>query len=171
MDHGRVGKGGEAPEGIEEVRGASTHEVGPAGASREERIAREEVALVHKERDGIRRVPGRIDDLDTRVAERKRRAVPDPLARPLQLGGDVREGGRARSLREAPHARQVVGMRMGVQDVGEAGVMGRQRRLEPLDEVEPWIDRDGRAARLVHDEVAEAAIALGPKCLDRQGRR
>src|SRR5262249_20885030 len=139
MDHSRVGKGGEAPEGVEEVRGVSTHEVGPAGASREERIAREEVVLVYEARDGIRRVPWRVDDLDSRVAERKRRAVPDPLARSLQLGGDVRENGRTRSLGEAPHARQVVGMRMGVQDMGETGVMGRQRPLEPLDEVEPWI--------------------------------
>src|SRR5262249_13589818 len=144
--------------------------VGPGRAAKEG-IASEEVALVEKERDGIRRVPGRIDDLDSRAAERKRRAVPDPLARSLQLGGDVREDGRARSLGEAPYARQVVGMRMGVQDVGEEGVSGRQRRLEPLDEVEPWIDRDGRAARLVHDEVAEATVALGPECLDRQGRR
>ena len=65
---------------------------------------------------------------------------------------------------------EVVGVRVRVEDVGEARVVGGQRLLEPIDEVEPWIDRDGRAARLVHDEIAKAAVAVSPECLDRQGR-
>src|SRR4030095_7346825 len=169
MDHGRVGKGGEAAKRLEEIRGASPHEVGPAGASREQGVAREEM-LVHEECDGIRRVSGRVEDLDARAAERERRAVLYPLARSLQFRGDVREDGRARSLGEAPDARQGVGVRMGVQDMGEALIAGRQRLMEPIDEVEPWIDRGGRAAGVVHDEIAETAVALGPECLDRQGR-
>ena len=82
----------------------------------------------------------------------------------------MREDGRARALGEPARARQVVGVRVGVENMGEARVVGRQRRLEPIDQVEPWIDRDGRAAGLVHEEIAEAAVALGPECLDRHGR-
>jgi hypothetical protein len=59
---------------------------------------------------------------------------------------------------------------MRVEHMGEARVVSGQRLVEPIDEVEPWIDRDGRAARLVHYEIAKAAIAVSPECLDRQGR-
>jgi hypothetical protein len=161
-----VGERLEGPEGPEEVRRAPAHEVGPSRATREQRVPGEEVAL-HEERQRVGRVPGGVEDRDGPRAERERRAAPEAAGRPGQLRRRVRQDGGARPPGEPAHPREVIRVRVGVEDVGQPGPARREALQEAIDLVQARIDRDRGMAGLVHQEVAEAAL-VGPIRLDGQ---
>ena len=82
----------------------------------------------------------------------------------------MREHGGAGPSRERADAREVVGVGVGVEGMRQPHVAGGQRLLELVDLIEARIDGQRGAARLVHHEVGQAAVALGPEGLDREGR-
>ena len=160
VHHRIVREGLEAPERIEEVRGAPSHEVGPPGAAGEEGVAREQVA-VHEDGEGVGRVARGVQDRHGLRAELEGRAARDAPGRLLELRRRVREHGGTGPLGESAHPREVVGMRVGIEHMGQADLAGRQGPQDLVDLVQTRVNRQGGAARLVHDEVGQAAIPLG----------
>ena len=82
----------------------------------------------------------------------------------------MRQHGGAGPPREGADAREVVGVRVGVEGVRQPHVAGGQRLLELVDLIQARIDGQRGAAGLVHHEVGQAAVALGPEGLDGEGR-
>ena len=81
---GGVGQRLEAPERVEEVRGASSREIRSSRAAREQRIAREEMAI-DQEGQGIRRVTGRIEHRHRSRPQHDRVTPADALRGVLEL--------------------------------------------------------------------------------------
>jgi hypothetical protein len=63
----------------------------------------------------------------------------------------------------------MVRMGVGVQDVNHARITGGRRGDDAIDVVRAGIDGQGGAARLVDDQVAETAVALGAERLHGDG--
>ena len=169
VHHRGIGQGFETTERVVEIGGASTHEVGAAGAAREQRVAGEQVT-VDQDRERVGSVPGRVEDADGARPELERRAARHALDRPRELRRGVRHDRGARSPGQHAHTGQVVGMGVRIEDVREADAAGRERLLERADLVQARIDRQGGAARLIHDEIAETAFARGTEGFDRERR-
>ena len=168
MHHRAVGQALERPQRVEEVRGAAPHEVGPARAAREQGIPREQVAL-HEDGEGVRGVARGVEDGHRPRAQFESPAALDLPRRPFELRGRVREHGGAGPLSQPAHPRQVVGVRVGVEEIGQAHVAGRQRFDESVDLVQTRVDGHGGAAGLVHDEITQAPVARSGKGVDGEG--
>jgi hypothetical protein len=146
---------------------AASHEVGPARASGEQGVSREEMTF-HEHREGVRRVPRGVDDRRHLRAELEGRAALDPPHRALEFRSRVGEHGRAGPSGEPAHPGEMVRVGVGVEDERQARIVGRERLDEPVDLIQPGIDCQGGAAGPVHDQIAQAAVARRPKGVDRE---
>ena len=162
VHHRVVREGLEDPERVEEGRGAPAHEVGSPGAAGEEGVTREQVA-VHEDGEGVGRVARGVQDRHGLRAELEGRAARDAPGRSLELRSRVSEQGGAGPLSESANPREVVGMRVGIEHMGQADLAGRQGPEDLVDLVQARVNRQSGAARLVHHEVGQAAVTVGAK--------
>ena len=168
--HRRVVREGlEDPERVEEGRGAPSHEVGPPGTAGEKGVAREQVA-VHEDGERVGRMARGVDDRHGLRTELEGRAALDAPGRMLELRGRMREHGGTRPLRESANPRKVVGMRVGIEHVGQADLAGRQGFQDLVDLVQARVDRQRGATGLVYHEVGEAPVSLGTERVQREER-
>ena len=140
---------GPAPE---EIRpGQVAHEEGPAGQQQGGLVGRGG-AIVHEQADVLRRVPGRVQDLDAHLTQLELLAVGEGAVVVAELGL-----GRAEQLDVAPggdlgEAGQVVVVPVGVEGVGDAQAL-RPRHLEVLVDQSLRIEDQALARLLRSDEV------------------
>jgi hypothetical protein len=157
VDDRVVGEGLEPPKGLEQVRGAATREVRPAGAACEQRVPREQMP-VHEQRQRVRRVSRGIDDFHRPRAEGQTRAAADPPGRRRELRGGMGQHGGPGLVTEPADAGEVIGMRMGIEDVDQTELATAERVQEQIALVETRVDGERRPAGFVHDQVGEAAV-------------
>src|SRR2546422_986956 len=119
---------------------AAAEQVRPAHPAGEQRIAGQDEprlggpgAVGHEEGDAVRRMPGRGQYPEADIAEVEAVFVSNVRVREANVGGFVHEDRRTRRLGQAPSARQVIGLHVRLDDVGDAHVLlcrGFQIRLD-----------------------------------------
>ena len=142
---------------------AGHRKVGPSAVADEERVAREhEPRLVAARAVGdhdaavLRAVPGSVEDVERDVADLEAIAV---AQRPVLVDGVghlVDRDPAAVLLREDAVARDVVGMRVGLDHADERGAV-TMAESEDLAHVERRVDDHGLAGDLAADEVGGTA--------------
>ena len=113
---------------VERVR-IARRQVGAARGADQQRVAREQpVADVNARR--VARVTRRVDDLQAQVADREHVAVVDAQRRVRRRGERVHDDGHVEPRRELVRGREVIGMRVRVDEITNAQpVAGSAREI------------------------------------------
>ena len=149
---------GERVERVEQRLGARLRfdrEIGPCGVADEERVAGQN-AVGDDERAVLRAMTRSVQHAHDDVAYPDLLAVPERLMRERRVGRRVNVHGQAVLEREAAVTRDVIGMRMRLEDRDQA-----QRLIQILLDRVGRIDDDGDAGVLITDEIGSAAEIVG----------
>src|SRR5438477_333919 len=131
-----------------------SHEQHVAGQHEPRDVAAREVG--DQQADRVGGVAGRVGDLDANAADAQLVAVAHFAVLEGDAGGAVHEDRRARELGEIAIARDVVGVRVGLDDVADRETLLRGQAQVLVDPVAAGIDDEGAPGLAAADQVGEA---------------
>ena len=152
-------------------------EVRPADIADEQRVpGQHEPRLVapgrvgHEKADAVGRVPRRVDDLERDRSHAQLLAVLDRGVGEGRLGRGMDVDARPGLGGEGLVARDVVGVQVGLDDVGDCEALLSAQSQVLVDPVPPGIDHHGLAGATTADQVRETAGLLVEHLLKDHGR-
>jgi hypothetical protein len=168
----------EPPQAVEEALGSLLcldREIRPAGIADEQRVAREDEprlvaagAVDHREAAVLGPVTGRVDRAEDDVSQLDLCSVLERLVREHGLRGRVDTDSDAVLEREPAVARDVIRMRVRLEDADEPDTLAFRLRQHGLDRI-GRVDDDRDACVLVADEIRGAAQVVVQKLLEQHG--
>jgi hypothetical protein len=149
----------------------SANQVGAPNVADEEGVAGERQpglfgagGVADQQGDAFRGVPGCVADFQANIAQPEHIAVFERLVGELSAGVFVNEDGRPCAFCQVAVARNVIGMQVGLEDVGDAqAALGGG--VQVLLHVAVRVNHRSHAVRLAADDVGGAAQPLDKKLL------